>query len=91
MSECGQINVHPRVNTVILAIDEATLRPRNFHINSINKDGILAWRRTSGYYHQNEIKNMFFRYNKLIGDELRARNENPSNDGVCHRLKSTDE
>jgi hypothetical protein len=42
----------------------------------INQDGILGWRRTSGYYRQSEVENMFFRYKKLIGDELRARGEN---------------
>ena len=58
---------------------------RKFHLGSSNGfivanllneyDGALAWRRTSGYYRQSEVKNMFFRYKKLIGDELRARNE----------------
>ena len=42
----------------------------------INQDGALAWRRTSGYYRQSEVENMFFRYKKLIGDELKARGEN---------------
>ena len=34
------------------------------------------YKRTSGYYRQSEVGNMFFRYKNLIGDELRARNEN---------------
>ena len=76
MNEAGQINIHPRANAVISATDEAALRQRNQHIKSINQDGVLAWRRTSGYYRQSEVENMFFRYKKLIGDELRARSEN---------------
>ena len=72
----GQINIPPRANAVISATDEAALRQRNQHINFINQDGALAWRRTSGYYRQSEVENMFFRYKKLIGDELRTRNEN---------------
>ena len=76
MNEAGQINIHPRANAVISATDEAALRQRNQHIKSINQDGALAWRRTSGYYRQSEVENMFFRYKNLIGDELRARNEN---------------
>ena len=71
----GQINIYPRANVVISATDEAALRQRNQHIKSINQDGVLAWRRTSGYYRQSEVENMFFRYKKLIGDELRAINE----------------
>ena len=75
MNVAGQINIHPRANAVVSATDEAALRQRNQHIKSINQDGALAWRRTSGYYRQSEVENMFFRYKKLIGDELRARNE----------------
>ncbi len=76
MNEAGQINIHPRANAVVSASDEAALRQRNQHIKSIDEDGVLAWRRTSGYYRQSEVENMFFRYKKLIGDELRARGEN---------------
>ena len=72
----GQINIHLRANAFISATDEAALKYRNQHIKSINQDGVLAWRITSGYYRQSEVENMFFRYKKLIGDELRARNEN---------------
>ena len=46
------------------------------HIKSINEDGVFAWRRTSGYYRQSEVENMFYRYKILIGDQLRARGEN---------------
>ena len=76
MNEAGQINIHPRSNAVVSATDEAALRQRNQHIKSINQDGALAWRRTSGYYRQSEVENMFFRYKRLIGDELKARGEN---------------
>ena len=61
---------------VVSASDEAALRQRNQHVKSIDEDGLLTWKRTSGYYRQSEVENMFFRYKKLIGDELRARNEN---------------
>ena len=56
--------------------DEAALRQRNQHVKSIYEDGVLTWKRISGYYRQSEVENMFFRYKKLIGDELRARGEN---------------
>ena len=61
---------------VISATEEAALRQRNQHVKSIDEDGVLPWKRTSGYYRQSEVENVFFRYKKLIGDELRARNEN---------------
>ena len=71
-----QINSHPRENAVIFTSDEVALRQLNQRIKSIDEDGVLAWRRTLGYYRQSEVENMFFRYKKLIGDELRARGEN---------------
>ena len=76
LKDRGQINIHPRANAVISTTDEAAIRKRNQHIKYINQDGVLAWRRTSAYYRQSEVENMFFRYKQLIGDELRARNEN---------------
>ena len=76
LKEGGQINIHPRANAVVSASKKAALRQRNQHVKSIDKDGTLAWRRTSGYYRQSAVENMFFRYKKLIGDELRARGEN---------------
>ena len=76
LREGGKINIHPRKNAVVSESEEAALRQRNQHIKTINEDGVLAWRRTSGYYRQSEAENMFFRYKKLFGDALNARNEN---------------
>ena len=76
LREGGMINIHPRKNAVTSESEEAALRQRNQNIKTINEDGVLAWRRTSGYYRQSEAENMFFRYKKLFGDALNARNEN---------------
>ena len=59
MIEAIQMNIHPTANTVISATDEAALRQRDQHIKSINEDVVLAWRRTSGYYSQREVENIF--------------------------------
>ena len=75
MNNPGQLKTHSRANTVISATDEARLGQRNQHITFIKQDGVIAWRRTSRYYRQSEVKNMFFRYKKRVGDELRARGE----------------
>ena len=69
-------STYPRANTVVSASDEAALRQRNQHVKSIDEDAVPTWKRTPGYYRQSEVENMFFRYKNLIGDELRARNEN---------------
>ena len=76
MNEAGQINIHPRANAVVSASDEAALRQRNQHARLIDEDGVLTRKITTGDHRQSEVENMFFRYKKLIGDELRARGEN---------------
>ena len=86
LKEGGQINIHPRANVVVSASEKAALRQRNQYVKSIDKDSIIAYRRTSGYYRQSAVENMFFRYKKLIGDELRARDENSRRGRVCHIL-----
>ena len=64
LNQGGEVIIHPRANAVISASGEAALRQRNQHIKSINEDGVLAWRRTSGYYRQSDVENMFFRCKK---------------------------
>ena len=76
LNKNGKIMIHPRANGVISASGEAALRQRNQHLKSISEDGVLAWRRASGYYRQSEVENMFYRYKTLLGDQLRARGEN---------------
>jgi hypothetical protein len=67
--------IHPQTDAVISASNHAALKQRDVHVKSIKEDGVLAWRRTSGYYHQSAVENMFFRYKTLLGDQLRARGE----------------
>mgnify|MGYP000185374412 CR=1 FL=1 len=62
LKDHGQINIHPRANAVVSASKKAALRQRSQHVKSIDKDGTLAWRRTSGYYHQSAVESIFFRY-----------------------------
>ena len=73
LKQGGKIMIHLRANGVISASGEAALRQRSQHIKSINEDGVLAWRRTSGYYRQSAVENMFYRYKILMVDQLRAR------------------
>lgn len=37
---------------------------------------LLTWPRTSDYYRQSAVENMFFRHKTLIGDQVRARGKN---------------
>ena len=76
LKQGGEIIIHPRANGVVSASGEAELVQRSQHIKSINEDGVLASKRTSGYYRQSAVENMFYRYKTLLGDQLRARGEN---------------
>ena len=62
LKEVGQINIHPRANTVVSASEKAALRQRSLHAKSIDKDGTLTCRRASGGHHQSTVKNIFSRY-----------------------------
>ena len=76
LKDGGQFNIHPKSNAAVSDSDEAALRQRNQHARLIDEDGVLTRKITTGDHRQSEVENMFFRYKKLIGDELRARNEN---------------
>ena len=71
----GDIVIPPRSNAIISANEEAALRQRNQHIKEIESNGIYNWRRASDYYRQSTVENTFYRYKQIIGDELKARDE----------------
>ena len=41
----------------------------------IESNGVYNWRRASDYYRQSTVENTFYRYKQIIGDELKARDE----------------
>ena len=55
IKEGCQINIHPRTNAVVSASEQALLRQRSQHVQSIDKDGTLAWIITLGYYRQSAV------------------------------------
>ena len=48
---------------------------RDLHIAEIQAKGRSEWKRQSGYYLQSHAKNAFYRYKKIIGGQLRAKND----------------
>ena len=71
----GDIVIPPRSNAIISANEDPALRQRNQHIKDIESNGIYNWRRASDYYRQSTIENTFYRYKQIIGDKLKARDE----------------
>jgi hypothetical protein len=48
---------------------------RDSHIAEIRSKGWSEWKRQSGYYLQSHAENAFYRYKKIIGGRMRAKNE----------------
>ncbi len=48
---------------------------RDCHIAEIRINGRSEWKRQSGYYLQSYAENAFYRYKRIIGGRLRAKNE----------------
>ncbi len=45
------------------------------HIEEIRSKGRSEWKRQSGYYLQSHAENAFYRYKRIIGGWLRAKND----------------
>ena len=48
---------------------------RDCHIAEVRSKGLSEWKRQSGYYLQSHVENAFYRYKRIIGGRLRAKNE----------------
>jgi len=48
---------------------------RDRHIAEIRSKGLAEWKRQSGYYLQGHAENAFYRYKRIIGERLRANND----------------
>ena len=72
----ASVIIPPRVNAQKSPAATTVLKQRNKHIKAIASFGVYRWRRESGYYRQSIVENTIYRYKKIIGTRLRARNEN---------------
>ncbi|MEE9390420.1 MAG: hypothetical protein V3U91_04190 [Candidatus Aminicenantaceae bacterium] len=48
---------------------------RDCHIAEIQSKGWSEWKRQSDYYLQSHAENAFYRYKRIIGGRLRAKND----------------
>ena len=54
---------------------------RDGHIERIQNEGRLKWKRSSGYYKQSHAENAFARYKQIFGGKLHAkRNDSQENE-----------
>ena len=69
----AQVIVPPRKVAALSPAAATAPTQRDQHIASIERDGVFAWKRTSGYYAQSHAENAFARYKRTFGGHMRAK------------------
>ena len=72
----AEVIVPPRKNAVLSNNSIRASSHRDRHIEEIRSKGWVEWKRQSGYYLQSHAENAFYRYKRIIGGRLRAKNDN---------------
>ncbi len=70
-----EVIVPPRKDAVAFNNSISASSQRDNHITKIRSKGRSEWKRQSGYYLQSHAENAFYRYKRIIGGRLRAKNE----------------
>jgi len=71
----AEIIVLPRKDALLSNNSISASSQRDRHIAEIRSKGWSEWKRQSGYYLQSHAENAFYRYKRIIGGWLRAKND----------------
>ncbi len=71
----AEVVVPPRKDSVLSYISIRVSSHRDRHITEIRSRGWSDWKRISGYYLQSHAENSTYRYKRIIGGQLRAKND----------------
>jgi len=71
----AEVDVPPRKDAVLFNNSISVPSHRDRHIAEIRSKGWSEWKRQSGYYLQSHAENAFYRYKRIIGGRLRAKND----------------
>ena len=71
----AEVIVPPRKDAVLFNNSISVPSLRDCHIAEIRSKGWSEWKRQSGYYLQSHAENAFYRYKRIIGGRLRAKND----------------
>ena len=71
----ARVIIPPRKNAALSRTAETSPTQRDEHLAAIERDGVFAWKRRSGYYAQSRAENAFSRFKCLFGDHLRAKRD----------------
>ena len=67
----ARVIIPPRKNAALSRTAESVPTPRDEHLVVIERHGVFAWKRMSGYYAQSHAENAFARYKRMFGSGLR--------------------
>jgi hypothetical protein len=71
----AEVVVQPRKDAVLSNNPIRASSYRDHHIAEIQSKGWFEWKRQSGYYLQSHAENVFYRYKKIIGRRMGAKND----------------
>jgi hypothetical protein len=71
----AEVIVPPKKDAVLSYNSISASSHRDNHIAEIRSKGWSEWKRQSGYYLQSHAENAFYRYKRIIGGRLRAKND----------------
>ena len=71
----ARVIIPPRKNAGLSPTAETSPTQRDEHLAAIERDGVFAWKRCSGYYAQSHAENAFSRFKRIFGGGLRAKRD----------------
>ena len=71
----AQVIIPPRKNAALSPTSDTSPTQRDEHLAAIERDGVFAWKRTSGYYAQSHAENAFARFKRVFGGGLHAKRD----------------
>ena len=71
----AEVVVPPKIDAVLTNNSISASSHRDNHIVEIRSKGRSEWKRQSGYYLQSHAENAFYRYKRIIGGRLKAKND----------------
>ena len=70
-----KVTIPPRKDAVLSGDSASAPSHRDRHIAEIRSKGRPEWKRQSGYYLQSHAENAIYRYKRILGERMRAKND----------------
>jgi hypothetical protein len=71
----ARVIIPPRQGAVLSPTAMTSPTQRDQHLLAIEREGRCGWKRTSGYYDQADVENVFSRFKRTFGDRLQSKRD----------------